>query len=403
MTTVAPSEQPPTRELPARTVPRSDLNTVYNVLKDQRAHTFDIVTPVGDLEFEGGNLVISGREAKVTDSGVYDINGLYAPVPSVDNQLDTVLDIPAKYIRKLRAENLGLLDVNLNTLAGMAAAKNPNQKQLVRMLWGESPDLPGSTGIVRAILSNGYRIQDNLDTLMAVLQGLQTAGLDYSAIKRVDLSNDKLYLYVVAPKISVTATALLDGYRAPDGTTSRQVGDIVSAGMIVKNGEIGNSGFSVTPVIEVLACTNGMVQTVDVVSRRHVGGRLDEGVIDWSDDTRIKVNASIAAQVRDLTAQFLNKDYVEAAIARMEVDAGFELSKPAETIEVVAKALSYTVDEQEAILGAFIKGGQLTSGGVMQAVTAYAQTVEDIDRSYDLGATGVRAMEVARRHAESLV
>ncbi len=396
------TETQPTRALPPRTLRNTDAATLYGVLSDQRAHAIDLVVPVGDLEFEGGNLVITGRPQELTDSGFYEVNGLYRPVPSVDSQLDSVLDIPAKYIRKLRADNPGLLDQNLNTLAGMLAEKNPTQKQLVRMLWGEDPSLPGFTGVVRAILSNGYRIQDNLDTLLAVLQGLDQAGLGVESIKQVDLSNDRLYLAVEAPQVAVAATNLLDGYRDPKTkTTSREVGDIVSAGVVFSNSEVGSGSFSITPVIWALVCRNGMVQKVDVMARRHVGGRLQEGVIDWSDDTRVKANAFISAQVRDATSKFLSTDYVDAAIARMEVDAGFEISKPTETIEVVAKALSYTKAEQELIMSKFIAGGQLTSGGVMQAVTAAVHDIEDVDRAYELGATGVDAMKVARRFAEA--
>jgi hypothetical protein len=396
MTTGMPTATP-TRALPARTLPKTDIGTLMAALQDQRAHAIDLVVPVGDLEFEGGNFVISGREAKLTDNGFYEVNGLYRPVPSVDNQLDSVLDIPVKYVRKLRGENPGLLDTNLNSLAGMLADKNPDQKQLLRLLWGESPDFPGSTGVVRALLSNGYRIQDNLDTVLAVLKGLGEAGLNWEAIKQVDLSNDRLYMWVESKEIAIKATQLLDGYRDPrTGTTSREVGDIVSAGMVIQNGEIGNGQFSVTPVITALACKNGMTQKVDVMARRHVGSRMDAGEIEYSDDTRIKINAAMAAQVRDVTKKFLSTDYVDTAIRRMEADAGVEISNPAKTVELVAKELSFTQAEQEQILAAFYKGGRETSDGVMHAVTYVAQDA-DIDRGYELMAAGVDAMKVAKR------
>jgi hypothetical protein len=137
------------------------------------------------------------------------------------------------------------------------------------------------------------------------------------------------------------------------------------------------------------------------MARRHVGGRLEEGRIDWSDDTRIKANQFIAAQVRDATKNFLSVDYVETAVRRMEADAGVRISKPNETIERVAKQLGYTVAEQEAILANFIEGAQLTSGGVMQAVTRTVQDIDDVDRAFALGATGVDAMKVAKAFAEA--
>lgn len=393
----------PTRSLPPRTLRHTDLQTLVPVLEDLRAHAIDVVVPVRDIRFAGGNLDVSGHAMVVTDEGFYDVNGLYRPVASVDGQLDSITGMPAKYIRKLREENVGLLDTNLNTLFEMIAAANPNQKQLVRMLWGEDPASPGFSGAVRAILSNGYRIQDNLDTVMAILSGLHAAGLGIESIKSIDLSNDRLYLSVESPAVATKATELLKGYRDPrTGTTSREVGDIVSAGMVISNGEIGNGTFSITPVIWALVCTNGMVQKTDVMARRHVGGRLEEGLIDWSDDTRRKANDFVSAQVRDATAKFLSTSYVDEAIARMEVDAGFELSKPAETIEVVGKELGFTIAERESILGKFIQGGSTTSGAVMHAVTAAVQDFENPERAFEVGALGIDAMKAARRHQQRI-
>ena len=37
----------------------------------------------------------------------------------------------------------------------------------------------------------------------------------------------------------------------------------------------------------------------------------------------------------------------------------------------------------------------MTAGGVMNAVTSYAQTVDDPDVAYDLEGQGLRAMELA--------
>jgi hypothetical protein len=49
----------------------------------------------------------------------------------------------------------------------------------------------------------------------------------------------------------------------------------------------------------------------------------------------------------------------------------------------------------DAILAHFIRGGQLTAGGVMQAVTSVAQTLDDGDTAHDLEAQALRAMDLA--------
>jgi hypothetical protein len=40
-------------------------------------------------------------------------------------------------------------------------------------------------------------------------------------------------------------------------------------------------------------------------------------------------------------------------------------------------------------------GGQLTSGGVMNAVTSYSQTLSNPDAAHDLNTRAVEAMELA--------
>ena len=54
----------------------------------------------------------------------------------------------------------------------------------------------------------------------------------------------------------------------------------------------------------------------------------------------------------------------------------------------------WTETEQDEILSHFIRGGQTTALGVAQAVTAYAQTVQSIDRQDELETTAILAAEL---------
>ena len=53
-------------------------------------------------------------------------------------------------------------------------------------------------------------------------------------------------------------------------------GDIVQAGILISNSEVGMGSVSVKPLIYRLVCTNGMVADVGV-GKRHVG-RINESV-----------------------------------------------------------------------------------------------------------------------------
>lgn len=387
------------RALPVLEASGYDVQQIVGVLNDQQAHKIDLVVPVQQLAFVGGNLSITGREPELTENGFYDVNGLYRPVGGARNQVSTVLDIPKKYVDKLVVEDVSLLDHNLNELVKLVARNRPDQKQLVRLIWGEDANFPGSAGVFRALLSDRYAIYDNLDTLLAVLDGLHSAELGIEHIKAIDLSHNRLYLSVRAPQINALAPELLQGYRSPFSGASGTDNPVVDAGIEFSNSEVGGGAFQIRPVIWVQVCSNGLVQKRDALRKVHLGGRLEEGQINWSNATREAANRLVKEQVKDATESFLTPDYVQAAVDRMTAEAGIELAKPEEVIKQVSRELVYTQAEQDTILSHFIKGGQITSGGVLQAVSSAAQTIEDVDRAHEFLGTAVDAMKVAARIA----
>jgi hypothetical protein len=67
---------------------------------------------------------------------------------------------------------------------------------------------------VRAFLSDGYKIIDNLDVLLAVLDGVRQAGAPVQ-VDGCDLTERRMYVRVVCEQVRVLAPALLAGYRSP--------------------------------------------------------------------------------------------------------------------------------------------------------------------------------------------
>jgi hypothetical protein len=226
-----------------------------------------------------------------------------------------------------------------------------------------------------------------------------------------------MYVRVVAPQIKAFAADLLAGYRSPwggqnvgDGWTPQRVaraaagegqaypaGDepVVFAGFEFTNSEVGNGRFTITPRLTVRICGNGLTITADALSKVHVGARLDEGVIKWSRDTEARALELVTAQSRDAVEHFLNPQYVTQKVADIQAKAGRPVTDAPKTVELVAKTLSFTPAQQTTILDHFIKGGQLTAGGIMQAVTSAAQTVQDADVAHAMEAAGLRALELA--------
>lgn len=377
---------------PERTLRGGDIQQVFALLQQQERHKVDVVVSTSLLRSYQGNFEINGLDPVLVDSGVLDISGSYRPVGPVDTQVSKILDIPVRYIRKLRDEIPTLLDTNINELASRAEGK-----VLLRLLWGSDPNHPDTSGVVRAVLSDRYRALDNLDTLMSVLDGMHEAGLGPDSIQSVDLSDNRLYLRVNAPGIEVAARKLMAGYRSPFSGQTGEDMPLVRAGIEVTNSEVGSGAFNVKPLAVFLACNNGFTIEADKFRRVHLGGRLEEGQIKWSDATKEAANTYVKRQVADAVSTFLSKDYLEKVVADLEKDAFVELEKPEKVIEAVGRQLVYSKAEQEGILAHFIRGGQLTSGGVGQAVTSFSQTIEDVDRMHEFNSTGIAAMKLAAK------
>ncbi len=381
--------------LPTQTLRNADIPTLINLLQDNRSRTLDLVVPTNNIRFYQGNLSLGGHEAILDESGVTDINGLYQTAHIVDQNIADLFGIPVRYVRRMRAEKVSLLDTNVNAWADEAEGTS-----LLRILQGTDPTKPDTVGLVRAILSSKYNLSfDHLDTVMSFLQGLREAGLDASNISGIDLSNERLYISVNVPQIAIDAKELVKGYRSPFNGLSGEELPLMNAGLVFTNSEVGRGAFQILPKAVLQVCTNGLTRAVDGFRKVHLGGRLQEGSVKWSSDTVKASNAFVRAQVKDAVSSFLSEGYLENLRDDLLKEAGVEITDVVGTIEVVSKKLQYSAEEQDAILADFIKGGQVTSGGILNAVTSVAQRIEDPDRSHDFNVTAIDAMKVAARHA----
>jgi hypothetical protein len=78
-----------------------------------------------------------------------------------------------------------------------------------------------------------------------------------------------------------------------------------------------------------------------------------------------------------------------------KVDFVAPLKDAKATIEYVGKKLQFSEEATDNILNHFILGGQMTAGGVMQAVTSYAQVVENPNVAFDLESKALDALALA--------
>lgn len=407
----------------------ASLQDLAGILTAQRECQADAVVSATAMRSVGGVIYVTGVGVpsfeNATMDDVFDTTpsaGGFLPTAIADGHFAEKLRIPVAYLRRLRETRPDLYDANVNGWLHGHSASTPTMTAVTpdsrNFLARTFVDPEGGVGIFRALLSDSFGRYDNLDFITAALTGLRESGIE-AQITRCDLSETRMSIHLAAPAMAVWSEGpLLDGYRPTtkswDNPTARAAAlaavqarygphhgfkpgtePVVYAGLRLGNSETGNGRLIVTPEFTMLSCSNGMTITRDAVARTHLGARMDEG-INYSESTQRQNLDLISAMTRDAITTFLDPAYVEATMAKIQAKAGVELKDPGKTVQLLGKAMAFTEAQTDGILAHFIQGGQMTSGGVLNAITAYAQDPAlSPDAAHELESKAIEAMEFA--------
>jgi hypothetical protein len=179
----------------------------------------------------------------------------YGVTPLARRQLADKLKIPYAYFERMREEQPVLLDRNVNTWL-----QSEDDRRMLRTLDGQ----------VRAVLSDRYRRLDNFDLAESVLPILQQ--LPEVRFESVELTETRMYLKCITSRL----------------TYEMAPGDVVQAGVVISNSEVGHGTLSVQPLLYRLVCRNGLIAADRSLRKTHVGrslGTEDEGLQVYQDDT----------------------------------------------------------------------------------------------------------------------
>lgn len=380
------------------TLRNESLQALAAQLQREESRKLDAVASVASIRAEEGSILVDGiGEPELTEEGVTSGTASLVTTPVALTGLADKLGIPGAYLRKCRDTLPSLFDANVN---GWLRDGDQSRKLLLRTFKDGGLDPAfypgGGRGVLRAVLSDSYLTIDNFDVLLAVLQGIREAGHEVK-IDRADLTDRRMIVHVQSEAVAEAAPELLRGYRSPYSGNSGADNPLISAGFVISNSEVGSGAFSIVPELTVQICTNGLTMTKEAMRAVHLGAKLDEGVVRASQQTQERQLALITSRSQDAVQEFLSGRYLRSKITQLEESAGVPVTDAPKTIELVSKSVGFTQAQQSMILDDFIKGGQLTAGGVMQAVTSAAQRVEDGDDAYDMQLKGVEAMLAAAR------
>lgn len=383
------------------TLRHADLATLRDVLLAQRARAFDVTAGAQSILARDAGLVLRDVAPSLLDDGVLDPNGTYDLTQVAMGGIADKLGIPAGYLKRLAEDRHDLFDANVNGWLhgrdariedGQAVGAIPADARsfFIRCLRGQG----GGPGVARAFLSDRYGVIDNLEVLLAAMEGIAQSGHEVE-VQACDLTERRMYVRINAPTILRDAPTLMQNYRSPfDGRSGREY-PAVSAGIVLSNSEVGAGAFTITPRITFLVCTNGQTIDVDAVRSVHLGGQMEHGVVTWSEATVQKALALVTAKTRDAVTSFLSEGYLDKALTRLEQKAGAPLTDAVSAVNRVAKAVGLTKPVTSSVLDMFIRGGDTTPIGIFHAVTAAARATADADDAFALEAVAGRALNVA--------
>lgn len=377
------------------TLRKTDFETLLATLDEQQERKVDVVLPATNLCFSGGNLRVlrSDLEPELTADGVKSPVQVYAPTDVFDEGLcsdrmaNNGVKVPRAFLRNLREQGwTDLIDGTLNGLIhGRADVRTPIDRRVMLRALKDADG--GETGTARALLSNSYKIVDHTETLRAAMRGMAAAGLGANNITQCDLTGRRMYVRVEAPEVRAYAPELLKNYRSPfrPELTGREL-PVVHAGFVLTNSETGHGSFTVTPEFTVEVCTNGMTISREAVSARHLGAKLDDGLIQYSARTRQANLELITSQAEDAIRTFLDVDFMQTILDEMTANAVGEVKEAEKAVKEITQKVECPALYDD-VLSMFIKGGDMSRGGLVHAVTAAAQSPEiDADMAYSMQA-----------------
>lgn len=319
-----------------------------------------------DFLAESSLLKMEVREKAVSIAG---LNGVeYGITKYAHGQFASTLGIPQKYYDKMKSEVPELLANNVNVWL-----EKEGKRKMIRTLDGD----------VRAFLSSSYRPLDNYDLAEVALPILRNKR---TQVVSSELTETRMYLKAIMPELEVEIKG------------SKQKGDIVQAGIVISNSEVGAGSLKIEPLIYRLVCLNGMIAPDSTMKKYHVGKVFEfDGFQELlTDEARQADDRAFWLKVRDVVTGAFDRDIFLGLVSRIE-DATQNLIKsrnlPA-VVEVTTKRFNLSESHSQGILAHLTAGGDLSQWGLINSVTRASQDVENYEQATELERVGGKILEL---------
>lgn len=334
------------------------IENLYGELMRQREVRKDLIADTRSLSVstEHGISTLS----IFTDKDIYN----FKVTDIAQRQIADRLGIPFKYYERMMNEYPKLLDENINSWLKFRA-----EKRMLRTLDGK----------LRAFLSNRYRRLDNLELVDHILPVIMQ--MKNCTIASCDITETHLYLKVINKSMKAEITE----------------GDIVQAGFVVSNSEIGLGALKVEPLVYRLICKNGMISKDYAHKKYHTGRNVedtDNAYELYSDETLQADDKAYFMKVQDIVSAAVDETKFMLTVDKMRQSKNITTGdNPIETVEVLGDKYLLNKNERASILRHFIIDRDFSQFGLINAVTRTSQDVEDYNRATELERIGGTILE----------
>ena len=346
-----------------------DINELAAQIIEEAGKKKDFIVNTASLEY---HVSAEGPKLKFpTDDG-----DMWTGVSANANkQVAARVGIPATYFNKMLTdspESMELAATNVNHWF-----QNKPEDRMIRTLDGDA----------RAVLSSKYRRIDNYDVCEALLPIVQDSR--YGVVfKSQEVTPDRMYIKMTTDKLR--------------GEIKR--GDEVCGGIMIQNSEVGLGSLKLTPFIERLVCTNGMITTLGLdgenlgYNRRHIGSKNEAN--DYyatllSDRTRTLQDAAVLSEVKDVVAAILSEGTFNLVMDKLRGATRRTLNgDPQKAVELVQNKFSLPDEAKGGILFHLTGGQDLSVYGMSQAITRYSQDIESYAEATEYEELGWKVLDM---------
>lgn len=329
------------------------IQNLYGELERQREARKDLISDTRSINVNSTNGVSMLSVSTGEDILSYRITDI------VHRQIADRLNIPYKYYERMRTDYPELLDKNVNGWL----MQNP-ERRMLRTLDGK----------LRAFLSDRYRRLDNLELVDHVLPVI--AEMKGCEIISCDITETHLYLKVINKTMKAEIVP----------------GDVVQAGFVISNSEIGLGAVKVEPLVYRLVCKNGMISKDLAHKKYHTGKQVedtDNAYELYSDVTLAADDKAYFMKVQDIVSAAVDEAKFTLTVDKMRTAMNIKTGEnPVQTVEVLGDRYVLNKLERASILRHFIIGNDYSHFGLVNAVTRSSQDAQDYNRATELERIG---------------